>query len=155
MTRLTQKRIKQLGATKYITSRIVNKLTPIEVRGRQKFYAIADVLKSIEEYANLPRIRKKTRSLLYELIKKVSELNTITTVGDTLYELERELRDALIDIKKTFAEGHRSDREYEKEKRKSERHRFNYRRKKAEKEKLPLLVPVGKIIPIKFRNIPN
>ncbi len=151
MSRLTQRQIKESGATKYMTSRIVKGLKPCDQQGRQYLYLIEDVIKSIEKYALAPRIREKTRTMLYILMKKISELDSVSLPGNQLYELERELRDALIGIKKTFAEGHCADRENEKAKRKSERARFNHRRKKIRKEKLPSLIPVGEIIPVDFR----
>ena len=152
MIQVTQKQIKKYGATKYMTIRIIKGPIPSDKRGRQYFYSIEDVLRRIEEYASAPRIRKKTRTFLYELMKKVSQLNSVTLPNDKLYKLECELREALISTKQTFAENNRNDRKNVIAKRKSEKARFNYRRNKVKKEKIPSLLPVGEVISVDLTN---
>ena len=68
----TRKQLQNMGASPYHAVRLTQSLNPIGRRGRTYLYAIDDVIRSIQQYLNRPRLKKTTYSKLQKILKTLS-----------------------------------------------------------------------------------
>ena len=68
----TRKQLQTIGASPYHAVRLTQSLNPLCRRGRTYLYAIDDVIRSIQQYLNRPRLKKNN---LFQAAKNPNDFN--------------------------------------------------------------------------------
>ena len=74
----TRKQLQIIGASPYHAVRLTQSLKPLYRKGRTYLYAMDDVIRSIQQYLNRPRLKQTTHSKLQKV------LNTLTSDQDNV-----------------------------------------------------------------------
>ena len=74
----TRKQLKSYGATSYQVKIITDNLKPISKSNQTNIYSLREVIASIKQYLERPKINKKTKQSLIQLLSLlINQLNNI------------------------------------------------------------------------------
>ncbi|MBE9118632.1 hypothetical protein IQ249_22335 [Lusitaniella coriacea LEGE 07157] len=107
----TRKQLQGYGATRYQAQVVTKNLTPVAKQNRAYAYALTDVITSIREYLQRPRIKATTRQTLEIVLQSLLErLGNVLQVPFTrgtdpeLSQLAKQLTQAMCGTDRALAE---------------------------------------------------
>ncbi|MEA5509310.1 hypothetical protein VB715_05980 [Crocosphaera sp. UHCC 0190] len=107
----TRIQLKGYGASQYQSRLITKKLTPIDIEKRTYIYDLSDVITSIKQYLERPKIQSQTRRKLESILKVLLErLGNVVTVpfirgnDPQLSQVSKQLFDKIADVDRYFSE---------------------------------------------------
>ena len=108
---MTRQQLKGYGTSRYLATALTKNLTPVAKQGRAYAYSLTDVIISMREYLQRPRIKSTTRQNLFEILPVLLErLGNVIPVpfGDATHpeisQLAKQLTQAMSDTDRVLAE---------------------------------------------------
>lgn len=107
----TRKQLTGYGASRYQATALTKNLTPVAKQGKAYAYSLTDVIISIREYLQRPRIKPTTRQtfedILPVLLERLSNVIPVSFGSSThpeISQLAKQLTQAMADIDNALAE---------------------------------------------------
>jgi hypothetical protein len=109
----TRVQLQGYGLTRYQSTKITQGLTPASKKGRTYIYLVSDVISSIRNYIDYPRVKPSTRQQLITVLDSLLErlgnvislpINTTLSSHPEIGELTKQLFKAMSATDKTLIE---------------------------------------------------